>query len=137
MIYFSPMDCTYPPMYLIVQFLLMKQGFLYQKPVSDERAFEYVVPTDVIASHVGANDKPLLDAFLYNLKEAKYNGKLTNNHALIFTQSIKESLANYREYLKYFSSVKGNDIKITANNFKMLTTISNNIATLVFTITKF
>jgi hypothetical protein len=77
MIYFSPMDCTYPPMYLIVQFLLMKQGFLYQKPVSDERAFEYVVPTDVIASHVGENDKPLLDAFLYNLKEAKYNGKLT------------------------------------------------------------
>jgi hypothetical protein len=93
-------------------------GFLFQTPVLDERAFEYVVPTDVIASHVGANDKPLLDAFLYNLKEAKYNGKLTDNHALIFTQSIKESLANYREYLKYFSSIKGNDIKITANNFK-------------------
>jgi hypothetical protein len=62
-----------------------------------------VVPTDVITSHVGANDKPLLDAFLYNLKEAKYNGKLTDNYAPIFTQSIKESLANHREYLKYFS----------------------------------
>jgi hypothetical protein len=68
-----------------------ERGFLSQKPVLDQRAFEYVIPTNVIASHVGTNDKPLLDVFLHNLKEAKFYWKLTDNHALIFTQSIKVS----------------------------------------------
>ncbi|KAJ3615992.1 hypothetical protein Zmor_012137 [Zophobas morio] len=95
-------------------------GFLFQTPVLDEQTLEYVVPTDVIASRIREDKEKFLETFLSNLNKAKSNEKSVDNFAQIFTQTLKDTSANYREYLKYYSSIKGNGLKITGNSYKRI-----------------
>ncbi|KAJ3616534.1 hypothetical protein Zmor_011848 [Zophobas morio] len=91
---------------------------LYQTPVFDGYSHEYVVPTDVIASHMDTDAQGLvLSSFLDNLKLSRRNGESIDNYETIFTQSLKECLPKYKEYLKYYSSVEGKGMKITGESY--------------------
>jgi hypothetical protein len=94
---------------------------LYQTPVFDGYSHEYVVPTDVIASHMDTDAQGLvLSSFLDNLKLSRRNGESIDNYETIFTQSLKECLPKYKEYLKYYSSVEGKGMKITGESYKKI-----------------
>jgi hypothetical protein len=79
-----------------------------------------VVPTDVIASHLDTDAQGLvLSSFLDNLKLSRWYGESIDNSETIFTQSLKECLPKYKEYLKYYSSVEGKGMKITGESYQI------------------